>query len=201
MPMYVELAPAGSTPVAGTAAALLRSYLGILAYYFRQPAADCSPAGIAAAIGNLPGLLMQDGGHAQEEIAVAPSLLVGGLAAILANLWDAPARSPNLLSLARPMIARPGSATLLVLQRPANEAPVLESMRLTLNVQRSPAPPVQPAQPTQQAATLSIDCARTSWTVFDSSLASSLAFAADLGRQGLIADLAKTPGYVAIPLS
>jgi hypothetical protein len=198
--MYVELAPAGSAPIPGTAGALLRSYLGILAFHFRQPGADYSPAGIAAAVANLPGLLLQDGGHAQQEISVAPSLLAGGLAAVLANQWGAPAKSPNLLSLARPMVARPGSATLLVLQRPANDEPVLELMRLALGLQQSPAQPGQPPQPTQQAATLSIDCARTSWTVLDDTLASSLAFVADLGRQGLIADLAKTPGYVAIPL-
>jgi len=200
VPVYVELAPAGSTPIPGTAGALLHSYLGILAYYLRKPGADYSPDGIAAAVANLPGLLLQDGGHALQEISVPPSLLVGGFAAVLANQWNAPAKSPTLLSLARPMVARPGSATLLVLQRPANDVPVLELMRLALSLQRSPAPPAQPPPPTPPAATLSIDCARTSWTVIDEKLASSLEFVADLSGQGLIADLARTPGYVAIPL-
>lgn len=188
VPMYVELAPAGSTLVAGTAGALLHGYLGILAYYFQQPGADCSSAGINAALGNLPGLVMQDIGQEQHEVTVPPSSIAGALATVLASQWGAVARSPKLLSLVQPMVdVRAYDASLLVLQRPANKAPVLESLQLSLRL--------------QEPTSLSVASMRTSCTVSDDQLASSLAFVGDMSHQGRVADLATTRGYFAIPLS
>jgi hypothetical protein len=194
--MYVELAPAGSTPIPGTAGALLRSYLGILAYYLRQPGADCSAGGISDALSMLPGLVTQSIQQVEEEFSVPPSSSsASGLAAILASGWSVAANSPKLLSLVRPMAAGSGSsATLIVLQRPANDVPTLEILALTATLQQGQ------AQPIQHPPTLSMTGWRTTCTVRDDTLASALAFVADLNRQGRIADLAKTPGYVAIPL-
>jgi hypothetical protein len=216
VPRYVELAPAASMPGAGTAGALLRDYLAILAFHFELPGADRSATAVSAAIGNLPGLLMQGTLQAHKDVTVTAGNAADGLAGILANEWGAAAGSPGLLSLTQPMITDLGGGddsrsaqvsfevTLIVLQRPGSGAPTLGSTTLSLTLRQAEVPITQPdapaAQPPAPSRSLLVGCSRTSFTVLNEQIASSQDFVTDLTRQGLIADLDTTPGYIEIPL-
>jgi hypothetical protein len=205
MTRYVELFSAAANPGATAAGSLLRDYLAILAFHLDRPGADRSATAVGEAIAALSGLLMQGTVQVQKDVTVTAGSAVDGLAGILASEWGTVAGSPDLRSLAGPLIARLGSGgdsvvggdsfdvTFIVLQRPANDPPTLGFSVLSLRLrQDAVAPP---------SRSLFIRGSHTTYTVVDQELADSQEFIADLRSKGLIADLATTPGYFAIPLS
>lgn len=213
VPMYVELAPA-SLPVAGTPAALLRDYLGILAFHFQKPGADRSASAISDAFVNLPGLLLQGSSQSHDQLTLAPTnpqAPASGLAGIVAGVWGIVSSSPRLLPLTQPITgylaagdptAPDGSSlsvSLIVLERPASGPPTLGCTELALTLRQNPPSPTSPSvTPTRQ---LSVDWSRTIYSVVDTQLAAAQQFADQLRQQGLIADLANTTGYLSVALS
>jgi len=209
VPMYIELAPA-TLPVAGTPSALLRDYLGILAFHFQKPGADRSASAISDAIGQLPGLLMQGTSQSHDQLTLAPThpqAPASGLAGIVAGVWGIVSSSPRLLPLTQPITGylaagdptAPGgsslSVSLIVLERPVAGPPMLGHTELALTLRQNP--PSPPVAPTRR---LSVDWSRTTYTVVDAELAATQQFADQLRQQGLIADLAKTTGYLLVAL-
>lgn len=218
VPAYVELAAVTSEPAAGTTGALLRDYLAILAFHFDRAGANCSITDVDAALSNLPGLLLQATLQTDKNVTVTSRNVSDGLAEILANEWGAVADSPKLLSLVQSLIARLGSprqpagatsleVTLIVLQRPASGNPTLGRRTLALNLQHDDTTPTQPAWTAAAnsrpplSLSLSVSFTDTTFTVVDSTLASSRSFVNELSRKGLLADLGASPGYIAIPLN
>lgn len=210
VPMYVELGPA-SLPVAGTAAALLRDYLGILGFHFQKPGVDRSASAISDALGALPGLLMLGSSQSHDQLTLAstnPQAPASGLAGIVAGVWGIVSSSPRLLPLTQPITAHIAagdptapegsslSVSLIVLERPASGPPLLGCTELALTLRQSP--PTSTVTATQQ---LSVDWSRTTYGVVDADLAANQQFADQFRQQGFIADLAKTPGYLMVAIS
>lgn len=210
VPMYVELAPA-ALPVAGTPAALLRDYLGILAFHFQKPGVDRSASAISDALGTLPGLVMQASSQAHDQLILAPTnpqAPASGLAGIVAGVWGIVSSSPRLLPLTQPITAHLAagdptapdgsslSVSLIVLERPVAGPPMLGCTELALTLRQTP--PSSTVTPTRQ---LSVDWSHTTFSVVDADLAANQQFADQLRQQGFIADLAKTTGYLLVAIS
>lgn len=218
LPAYVELAPASAQPEAATAGALLRSYLAILAFHFERPGMSRSTSNVDAALSNLPGLLLQATTQTKQSVSVTSSNVATGLAEILSKEWGTGSDSPELLTLARPVTVQLApthppaggtslEVTLIVLERPAHGIPTLGRRTLLLHLQPDDTAPTQPGWTAAKGSkapvslTLAVSFSGTTYTVVDSALASSQSFVRDLSRQGLLADLGSTPGYVAIPIN
>lgn len=211
--MYVELAPAGSTPTAGTTAALLRDYLGILAWYLDKSGSVPDAAAITTAIANLPGLVLQNATRGSDRVAVTPvgppsaSVLAGILAEILGSAPTAPA----MRTLSKPLAGHlaavdpDGSSlpvSMLVLTRPAGGTPTLEFITLALTLRESVPPTTTAMQPRPgPSLELSAVWSVTTYTVAEGQLASSQQFVDQMRQQGRIADLSRTAAYLAVPIS
>lgn len=218
--MYVELGPAARSgregdadvllpPESGTEAALLRDYLGILAFHFGRPGADVSVAGINAAFANLPGLLLREnaaaqtvtleGNHVSSELA--------DFAVELAKGWSRVSDWAVLLPVTRAMVgchyeadgvARvPGrTQTAIVLWRPLSASPALGYC--TVDLVADPGEPDafgEPIGPRWKANWL-----HAYYFANGSALDSSLQFASQIQVQGFSTNVASVRGYRAVPL-
>lgn len=215
-PMYVELAPAGSMPAAGTTAALLRDYLGILAWYLDKPGSVPDAAAISTAIANLPGLVLQNTTQGSDRVAVTragPQADASALAGILAGMLGAASTASAMLTLSKP-IARhldavdpdgpDGSSlpvSMIVLRRPAGGTPTLEFITLTLTLRESDPPTTTVLPPPGPVRELSAVWSVTTYTATESQLASSQQFVDQMRQEGRIADLSRTAAYLAVPFS
>jgi hypothetical protein len=202
MPMYLELAAPSSSLVADGAGALLRDYLAIVAFYLAKSGAGHSDASVNQAIGNLPGLLLGSRTQGSEQYDLSSrtaGTVADALASLLGVVWGIGSAASVLSPVTGPIAAAldAGShsvdAAIVVLQRPAVHPPTLGCTSLAAKLQRRPATPTSPAQ-----CVLSVSWARTTSMAVDAQLSSSQQFAAQLRRQGLLADLGTTPGYLQI---
>lgn len=211
-PMYVELAPP-SPPAAGSAGAVLRDYLSVLAWYFEAGGAARTADAIGQAFANLPGLVMQGSTRYADQVKVPAGSQAGSrsLAGLLAGAWGVVPQAARLSALTGPVVAgakpapagpAPGTdagVPLIVLQRPRGDVPLLGDM--ALQVSWASAPQADNAWPPSSQRLLSVAWTSTTYALADTGSDAATQFLAQMRAQGRLADLSKTAGFLAIPLS
>ncbi|MCD9031607.1 hypothetical protein LDO32_08805 [Luteimonas sp. Y-2-2-4F] len=211
-PMYIELA-APSPPAAGSAGAVLRDYLSVLAWYFEAGGAARTVDAVGQAFANLPGLVMQGSTRYADQVKVPPGSQAGSrsLAGLLAGAWGVVSQAARLSALTGPVVAGAKSAPagsapgtepgvpLIVLQRPRGDVPLLGYM--ALQVSWSAAPEAGNAWPSSPQRLLSVAWTSTTYALADAQSDAATQFVAQMRAQGRLADLSKTAGFLAIPLS